>query len=224
MGAEGTLGFLGGSGPQGRGLALRLARAGHGVFLGSRDEARGRDAAQGLAAHARGNPVEGGGNDQAAQADVVFVTVPYEAQRDTLEPLADALSASLLVCCVNALDFEGGPHARRVEAGSAAQECAQIVPGARVVSAFHTVSAAGLLDLDAALHGDVPVCGDDPSDRERVVRLANAIGGLRGVHAGPLRHSGALEALTAMLISVNKLYATSAGVHLTGVDPGALAR
>lgn len=214
-----TIGFLGGTGPQGRGLGIRLAIAGQSVLLGSRGAERARHSAAGMSGLTGSGTVRGGSNaDVAAQSDIVFVTVPYEAQRATLEPLGDALQGKLVVNCVNALGFAGGPHALVVEAGSAAEECRDLLPGARVVSAFHTVSAAKLIDPAVALEGDVPVCGDDADDRQRVIELANAIPGLRGVHAGLLRHSGTLEAVTAMLIFVNKHYRTNAGIRFTSVD------
>jgi 8-hydroxy-5-deazaflavin:NADPH oxidoreductase len=216
-----VIGFLGGTGPQGRGLGLRLALAGHAVMLGSRSAEKAESLAVGLKVLARGADVRGGTNQQVAgECDVCFVALPYEGQRSTLEGLARDLEGKLVVNCVNALRFDGGPRVLDVEAGSSAEECRQLLPGARVTAAFHTVSAPKLLDPERTLEGDVPVCGDDPSDRETVVRLANAIGGLRGIHAGPLYHSRTLEALTALIISVNKLYKTSAGVQFTGVKAG----
>jgi len=216
-----AIGFLGGTGPQGRGLGLRFAIAGQSVLLGSRGAERARHTAAGLSGLSGPGVIRGGSNaDVAAQCDVVFVTVPYEGQRATLEPLGAALSGKLVVNCVNALGFSGGPHALAVEAGSAAEECRDLLPGARVTAAFHTVSAAKLIDPAVGLEGDVLVCGDDADDRQRVVELANAIPGLRGLHSGLLRHSGTLEAVTAMLIFVNKHYRTNAGIRLTGVDAG----
>lgn len=218
--SRGLIGFLGGTGAQGRGLALRFALAGHPVLIGSRDAGRAKEAADGLRGAAAGAEIEGADNAEvAARAEVVVVAVPYEGQRATLAGLADALAGKLVVNCVNALAFDGGPHALAVPAGSSAEECRDLLPGARVVGAFHTVSASALLDPAEVLEGDVPVCGDDPDAREEVVRLADAIAGLRGVHAGPLRCAGTLEALTAMLISVNKHYKVHAGVRITGL-PG----
>lgn len=215
-----TLGFLGGTGAQGRGLALRLGTAGHPVLIGSRDAARAREAAAALqAALPPGASISGAGNREvAARAAVVVVAVPYEAQRATVEGLADVVDGKVVVCCVNALAFDGGPHARRVEAGSAAEECRDLLPGARVVGAFHTVSAATLQDPAAVLDEDVPVCADDADARAEVVALADAIPGLRGVHAGPLWHSGTLEAVTALLVAVNRHYRAHAGVRITGLS------
>lgn len=216
-----TIGFLGGTGPLGRGLALRLAVAGHDVVLGSREAARAGALADEVRATVGdgGGEVSGGTNgDVAARADIVFLTMPFEGQRAVLEQVARHLDGKLVVSCVNALGFDGGPHAVPVAEGSAAEEARQLAPGARVVAAFHTVSAPKLEDRSAALEGDVAVVGDDADDRQRVVDLADAIG-LRGVHAGKLRHSHTLEALTAMIISVNKLHGTSAGIRFTGIDP-----
>jgi hypothetical protein len=212
--------ILGGTGPQGRGLGLRWALAGHAVVLGSRDAGRAQQQAADLKDLARGGDLRGADNVQAAAScDICVVAVPYEAQRATLEAVAEHLTGKLVVNCVNALAFDGGPRRVQVAAGSAAEECRDLLPGARVTSAFHTVSAAKLTDPGSALEGDVPVCGDDPADRARVVALADEIG-MRGISAGPLHHSATLEALTALIISVNRQYRTSAGIAFTSVDRG----
>ena len=211
-----TIGFLGGTGPEGRGLALRLGLAGHRVLLGSRDADRASDAARGLAEE-HGVDATGDTNDAVAKAaGVVFLVMPYEGLAPTLEAVGPSLSDKLVVCCVNRLGFEGGPHAVAVDAGSSAQEAAALVPDARMVGAFHTVSAAKMLDPSVALEGDVPVCGDDEDAREEVVALADATG-LRGVHAGKLYQSGTMEAVCALLIAVNKRYKTSTGITITNL-------
>jgi len=162
--------------------------------------------------------VRGAGNAEvAAGCDLCIVAVPYAGQRATLTEVGEHLRGKLVVNCVNALDLTGGPHRLEVAAGSAAQECAELLPGARVTAAFHTVSAAKLLDPGATLEGDVPVCGDDADARLATVALADALG-MRGVAAGPLHHSGTLEALAALIISVNRQYRTSAGIAFTNVD------
>jgi 8-hydroxy-5-deazaflavin:NADPH oxidoreductase len=212
-----VIGFLGGTGPLGRGLALRLSLAGHQTVIGSRDADRASERAAEL--KALGGDVGGAENREVASScEICFLTLPYSALRPTLDGLEPALGGKLVVCTVNALDFDGGPHRRSVSAGSAAEECQELLPGARVTAAFHTVSAPKLLDPDASLTGDVPVCGDDEGDRARVVALASEIGNLRGLHAGPLRHSAALEALTAMIISMNRYYRTSAGIAFTDIS------
>jgi NADPH-dependent F420 reductase len=212
------LGFLGGTGPQGRGLAARFAVAGRQVLLGSREAARGREVAAEVAAQT-GRPVSGGANDEVARtADVAFVVLPYAAQADTLAPLAEALAGKLVVNCVNHMVFDGdGPYAPGVPAGSAAQECAALLPRSIVVSAFHDISARALARLDTPMDAHVLVCGDDLDAKERVIALAADIPGLRGVDCGPLRMSRSVEDLTPVLLHVNKRYGTHASLKISGL-------
>jgi len=212
----GPVAVLGGTGNQGRGLALRLARAGRPVLVGSRNTARAQAAAGELSVY---GDVRGTDNAAAARdADIVIVSVPYDALEATLQEVGPALEGRLAVSCVNALGFDGGPHALILEAGSAAEEARALAPGARWAAAFHTVSAAHLIDPNCVLAEDVPVCADDPDDRREVVDLVDAIDGLRGIEAGTLHRSATLEALTALCIVVNKRYRTSSGIRFSGVD------
>lgn len=212
------LGFLGGTGPQGRGLAARFALAGHHVLLGSRDAARGQEAAAEVAAQTA-RAVSGGANEDVARsADIAFVVLPYAAQADTLAPLADALAGTLVVNCVNHMVFDGdGPYAPGVAAGSAAQECAELLPGSVVVSAFHDISARALGRLDTPMDAHVLVCGDDEAAKERIIALAGEIPGLRGVDCGPLRMSRSVEDLTPVLLHINKRYGTHASLKISGL-------
>lgn len=212
------LGFLGGTGPQGSGLALRFAAAGYPVLIGSREEAKGREAAAELSERG-GAPMSGGCNEDVARtADIVFVVVPYAAQADTVAPLADTLAGKVVVNCVNHMLFdEQGPYAPGVPAGSAAQECADLLPGTSVVSAFHDISARALGKLDQPMDADVLVCGDDQEAKERVIELAGRIPGLRGVDCGPLRMSRAIEDLTPVLVNVNRRYKTHASLRIAGL-------
>lgn len=215
-----TLGFLGGTGPQGRGIAARLALAGHTVLLGSRESERGRTAAAELAVETGcGSGVRGGGNlEVSSDAEVVFVVVPYEAQAETLRPLAAALDGKIVVNCVNHMAFdEVGPYAPGVPAGSAAQECAELLPGSRVVSGFHDISARALARLDQPVQADALICGDDAEAKELVVALAGEIPGMRGVDCGPLRLSRVLEDLTPVLVSINRRYKTHASLRVAGL-------
>jgi 8-hydroxy-5-deazaflavin:NADPH oxidoreductase len=222
--AREVLGFLGGTGPLGRGLALRLAVAGHPVVLGSRDAERARAAATSLRATATGAgaaaAVEAEGEENraaAARADVLFVCVPADGLRYALEQVAPAVrDDTLVISAVNALAFDGEARAVPVEGVSSAQLCARLLPQARVTAAFHTVSAPKLEDLDAQLEGDVAVCGN-ADDRSRVIALADAIPRLRGVHAGSLTQAGTLEALTALIIAVNRHYKRSVGMRFTNL-------
>lgn len=212
------LGFLGGTGPQGCGLALRFAAVGHSVLLGSRDEAKGRGKAAELCDE-HGLHLEGGANaDVARTADVVFVVVPYAAQADTIAPLADALAGKVVVNCVNHMLFdEQGPYPGVVAAGSAAQECAELLPGSCVVSAFHDISARALAKLAEPIDADVLVCGDDAEAKGRVIALAGRIEGLRGVDCGPLRMSRVVEDFTPLLVNVNRRYGTHASLRIAGL-------
>jgi NADPH-dependent F420 reductase len=213
------IGILGGTGPQGRGLTRRFAAAGHEVVIGSRSAERAQEVA---ADYVSVGSVTGGSNADAAAADLVVVTVPYEGHADLLAGLAEQLSGKIVVDCVNPLGFDKqGPYALPVEAGSAAQEAQQILPGSTVVAAFHHVSAV-LLDDPAVqtLEGDVLVLGEDREAVQTVCDLATAIPGARGIYAGRLRLAGQVEAMTANLIAINRRYKAHAGLTVTDLPPG----
>lgn len=215
--------ILGGTGPQGRGIGYRLARAGFSVVLGSRDEARGVEVAAELAAlpGASAGTLRGAANRAAVwSADVVVVAVPYDGHAALLTDLADHLMGRLVIDCVNPLGFDKlGPYGLAVEMGSAAEEAAALLPDSTVTGAFHHLAAPLLLDPDSDLsHEDVLVCGDDRAAKERVIQLATAVTGGRGLDVGRLRMARQLEPLTAVLISVNKRYRTRAGIALTGLN------
>ena len=211
-----TIGILGGTGPQGRGLTRRLAAAGHSVIVGSRTAARAQEVA---AAYAEVGPVRGADNAEAARADLVILAVPYEGHADLLRSLASELAGKIVVDCVNPLGFDKqGPFPLKVDAGSAAQEAQQILPDSTVIAAFHHVSAVLLDDPEVDhIEGDVMVLGEDREAVQQVCDLATAIPGARGVYAGRLRNAGQVEALTANLISVNRRYKAHAGLRMTDV-------
>lgn len=218
-----TIGFLGGTGDQGRGLARRLALAGEEVVLGSRDAQRAATAAEELGQSVPREVaarISGASNAEVARrCDPVVVAVPYDGHRQLLMALADDLAEKVVVDCVNPLGFDGqGAYALDVAAGSAAQEAAEVVPQARVVAAFHHVSAVLLLDPGVdAVDTDVLVLGDDRDATDAVIALAGSISGMRGVYAGRLRNARQVEALTANLISVNRRYTAHAGIRVTDV-------
>lgn len=218
------LGFVGGTGPQGQGLALRFAHAGYPVLIGSRSADKAKDVVRSLAVD--GLDMHGMANiDACAQAEVVFVTVPYAAQRDTLAGLAGVIADKIVVNCVNALEFdERGPVPGHVPAGSAAEECAQLLPLARVVSAFHGVSARRLLRVGEPITVDVLICGDDEDAKQVVARLAAEIPGMWGVDCGPLRLSGPIEHITPVLLSINRRYKLNAGIRIAGLARGECPR
>ncbi|MEV4414154.1 NADPH-dependent F420 reductase [Catellatospora sp. NPDC049609] len=214
-----TVGILGGTGDQGRGLAYRLALAGQQVLIGSRSAERAQAAAQELT-ELSGASVGGGENaDVAARSDVLIVAVPYAGHADTLAGLADALVGKIVVDCVNPLGFDKqGPYALKVAEGSAAQQAEALLPGARVTAAFHHVSAELLADPSVtSMDLDILVLGDDRDAVAVVQALAGRIPGMRGVHAGRLRNAGQVEALTANLIAMNKRYKAHSGIRVTDV-------
>jgi NADPH-dependent F420 reductase len=215
-----TVAILGGTGPEGRGLALRWARAGVPVVIGSRDAARATDVAAGLSP-GDGLPLSGAANaDAAREADIVLVAVPWEGHERTLRALTDELGGKLVVDIVNPLRFdEGGPVTIRVPDGSAAEQARALLPRSTVVAGFHHVSAKHLLDESHPVDTDVLVCGDDRAAKHRVMALAERIPGVRGVDAGPLRLAHILEHWTSVLISVNREYRANTGVRLTGLVP-----
>lgn len=147
----------------------------------------------------------------------MFVTVPYEAQTTTLAPLADACAGKVVVCCTAPIDFSGGgPAPVRVDAGSAAQECAALLPGSDVVAGLQWVPS-GALRRGHPLEMDVPLVGDDEAAVAAAARVVASIDGLRPLPAGPLRLAASLEGLTPLLLSINARYRVHSGVRLTGL-------
>ncbi len=215
--AQLTIGVLGGTGDQGRGLASRLAAAGNPVVIGSRSTDRAQAAAEELG----GAPgIRGMANpDAAREADLVIVAVPWEGHRDLLTSLAGALAGKIVVDCVNPLGFDQrGAYPLPVDEGSAAQQAAAVLPDSRVVGAFHHVSAVVLLDPEVTtVDLDVLVLGDDREATDLVQALAARIPGVHGVYAGRLRNCGQVEALTANLVSVNRRYKAHAGLRITDI-------
>ncbi|MFJ4470730.1 NADPH-dependent F420 reductase [Streptomyces sp. NPDC089424] len=210
-----VVGVLGGTGPQGKGLAYRLARAGQKVIIGSRAAERAEAAAGEL-----GHGVEGADNAECARrSDVVIVAVPWEGHGKTLEALREELAGKLVVDCVNPLGFDKqGAYALKPEEGSAAQQAAALLPDSRVAAAFHHLSAVLLQDpAIEEIDTDVMVLGEERADVEIVQALAGRIPGMRGIFAGRLRNAHQVESLVANLISVNRRYKAHAGLRVTDV-------
>lgn len=219
-----ALGFIGGTGPLGRGLAARWARAGHEVHIGSRHVERAEEAVADVRERigTDGGDIRAATNEDAvAAAEIVVLAVPYEAQAAALPPLRDAIGSRIVVNVVNPMTFdERGPRAVPVEAGSAAEECQALLPDARVVSAFHDVSSRRLLKVDDAIVTHVLVCGDDEEAIHRVLHLASRIEGMWGVRCGPLRNSSYVENLTPLILAINRTYGIQAGILIEGVEGG----
>ncbi|WP_456696829.1 NADPH-dependent F420 reductase [Aeromicrobium sp. P5_D10] len=211
---------VGGTGPQGRGLAYRFAVAGHRVVLGSRDAGRAGEKADEINEKLSSADVRGADNASAAEAaDVVLLAVPWDGHADLVAGLADQLAGKIVISCVNPLGFDAdGPYGLVLEE-SAAQETQRLVPTARVIGAFHHVAALSLWKTaDPLSHEDVLVCGDDDEAKAVVMSLAASVTGKVGIDAGALRLARQLEPLTAVLISMNKRYKTRSGIAITGVS------
>jgi NADPH-dependent F420 reductase len=218
--------IIGGTGALGAGMALRWARAGRAIVIGSRAAERAEEAAARIRDRVTGAEVEGLVNAEAARrAEVVFLTVPFRAQSENLNNLRDVLEpGQILVDCTVPLAAAVSGRATRslgVWQGSAAQQAQEMVPdGVTVISALHTVSAPTLADLDADLDEDVLICGERKADKARVAGLIEEVTGLRAVNAGALEMARIVEQLTPMLISINSRYKTHAGVRVTGLPDG----
>jgi hypothetical protein len=214
------VGILGGTGPQGRGLARRFAAAGHDVVIGSRSAERAERVAAEYPSAENSGRIIGASNSDAAAAELVIVTVPYDGHAELLSSLSHQLTGKIVVDCVNPLGFDSrGPYPLRVTAGSAAQEAEQLLPGSTVIAAFHHVSAVLLDDPTVeSFTDDVLVLGEDRDAVAVVCDLATAIPGARGIYAGRLRNAGQVEALSANLIAINRRYKTHAGIAISGVS------
>jgi hypothetical protein len=219
--AELSLAFLGGTGDQGRGLARRFAIAGNRVVIGSRQAERAAQAAAELTKTVPdASLVTGVTNEEAAAtADVIVIAVPWEGHETLVTALAPALTGKVVIDCVNPMGFDKqGAFALPVEAGSAAQQAAALLPESTVVAAFHHVSAVLLLDESVpTIDTDVLVLGDDRAATDLVQALVDRIAGMRGIYGGRLRNAGQIEALTANLVSINRRYKAHAGLRVTDV-------
>ena len=215
-----NLAFVGGTGPEGLGLAIRFAHAGHEVAIGSRSTERGEEGAQKIRDAVPGARASGGANaDVLASADVVFLTFPYSGQKDTLEALGGRLDGKIVCNVVAPLDFvQGiGAVALNVEGKSAAQEAAAQLPNSTVVSAFQNMSAEKLMELGHPVDCDVLVCGKDAEAKQVIIGLANEIEGVRGIDAGGLSQSRYVEMITSLLINLNRKHKTHTSIKIVGL-------
>ena len=217
--------IVGGTGALGFGLALRLGREGVPIVIGSRDAGRAEEAsrrAQGLVPDGLFRGLEN--SDAVRRAEVVILSVPFRSQSETLTNLKAALqSEQLLVDATVPLAAAVSGKATRtlgVWQGSAAQQAQEMAPeGVRVISAFHSVSAALLADLDHDMDEDVLICGDRREDKARLSKLVELVPGLRAVDCGPLEIARITEQLTPLMISINVRNKVRAGIRITGLHP-----
>jgi 8-hydroxy-5-deazaflavin:NADPH oxidoreductase len=215
--------IVGGTGALGFGLALRLARGGVPVVIGSRDAGRAEEAAQKARQKLPEGSFSGLQNEAAArEAEIVVLSVPFRNQVENVANLHHVLTdGQLLIDATVPLAAAFGGKATRtlgVWQGSAAQQARELLPdGVPVVSAFHTVSAALLTDLDHRLDEDILICGDRRQDKARVAELVERIDGLRPVDCGPLEMARIVEQLTPLIISINVRNKVRAGIKITGL-------
>ena len=213
------LGIIGGTGPEGRGLALRFALAGEQVLIGSREEGRAREAAESISGLVPPGSVRGALNREVArEAGTVFVAVPYAAHRETLSCLRRELAGKTVVDVVSPLAFsKGRATAIIVEEGSAALQAQAVLKDSAVVSAFHTISAVGLLASGESIDSDVVVCADDEPAKDLVMKLAERIPGVRAINGGGLENARYVEDFTALLLNINRIYRAHSTIKIVGI-------
>ncbi|MGH9081655.1 MAG: NADPH-dependent F420 reductase [Acidimicrobiales bacterium] len=217
------IGILGGTGPAGRGLAVRLAAAGEHPVIGSREADRAATVAADLvrAWPDRDLHITGHSNEQAASCDLVVVATPWDSAIVTVRPLAPALSGKVVVSMANALVKEGRAFLALVPPrGSVAASIQAALPDSLVSASFHHLPASEMEKLTSRLRADVLVCSDHDAASAATVALVDRIEGLRGVDAGRLDQAAPIEAFTAVLISVNIRHKVHASVELTGLGEG----
>jgi NADPH-dependent F420 reductase len=213
-----TIAILGGTGKEGAGLGARWALAGYPIVIGSRDAERAHAKALEIREQAHTLAVVGHTNAEAAAlGEVVVVALPANGLGSTLPELREACRGKVVVSTVVALTF-GGPRLFTPPAiGSSAEEVQELLPGARVVAAFHHIAAHELADTGHPIECDLLMCGADAEAKNVVAGLAASMG-LRSIDAGPLSNAGALEGITAVLATINRRYKRKdAGIRITGL-------
>ncbi len=211
--------FIGGTGPEGLGLAMRFAKAGHAVFIGSRTEERAAEAVAKVQEKVPEGEVYGGFNHEGAEkADVIFLTVPADAHESTLREMAEVIGDTILVDPVVPMVWDkDGPRAIAVEEGSAAMQARAIADKAKVVSAFHHLDGTQLQKIDKPMQGDIIVCADHKGAKKKVMDLVEDIEYVRAVDGGGLQNARYLEEWTVLLLHLNKIYKAHSGVRIVGI-------
>ena len=213
------IGFIGGTGPEGMGLALRFAMAGERVAIGSRDNARAQKAARRISQLSRNSTVSGALNEGVARvANLAFVTVPYAAQQETLESITGQLAGKIVVEVSTPLI--GGKEATKtipVAEGSAALEAQAALPASTVVAAFQTISAQDLLMPEMPVDSDVVVCADNSGARDQIIKLAEEIDGVRAINGGGLQNACYVENIAVLLLNINRIYKARSAIKIMGI-------
>lgn len=213
-----TVGILGGTGPAGRGVAIRLASGGYDVLIGSRDATRAEEVASTLLARG-GGVIRGVGNEAAAGAEVVVVATPWDSAVETVRKLREPLAGKVVVSMVNALVREGRELLPLYPSrGSMASQIAFALPESRVVGAFHHLPAKEMEDLDSGLEADVALVGDSAEAMDLVASMVEAMPGLRPVVVGSLSLASAVEAFTAVCVTINIRHRAHSSLRFAGLD------
>jgi NADPH-dependent F420 reductase len=214
------VGILGGTGPAGRGLAVRLAQAGVQVTLGSRDAERAAAVAGEVVAAwpDRTLPIEGADNEGAASADIVVLATPWDSAISTLKPLRGLLAGKVVISMANALVKEGREMLALVPPrGSVAAAVQAALPDSLVAAAFHHLPASEMENLESGLEADVLVCSDHPDATAATVGLIELLHGLRPLDAGSLNQAAAIEAFTAVCITLNIRHKVHSTLRMAGI-------
>ena len=218
-----NIGLIGGTGPEGLGLAMRLALAGEAVRIGSRKPERAADAAATIteAVTAAGGSADAGGAvnaDVVADCGIVIIVVPFDGHEATLRDLREPIGSKVVIDAAVPLVFNDGvPGVAVVGQGSATEQAQALLPDARVIGAFHNLSAKKLQDLSKPMEGDVFVTGNDEEAKQQVVQLIESMSNLRPIDAGPLAMSRFVEDLTALILGINRRYKAQAAVQMVGI-------
>jgi NADPH-dependent F420 reductase len=213
-----NIAILGGTGKEGAGLAVRWAKLGHSIIIGSRDPERAKNKAAELRGAAHAIPIVGHGNAEAATlGELVVVALPAAGLGATLPEAREACRGKVVVSTVVPLTFGGPRLFTPPPAGSSAEEVQALLPEARVVAAFHHIAAHELADAEHPIECDLLICGQDAPAKETVTQLGRSMG-LRVLDVGPLANAGPLEGITAVLATINRRYKLkNSGIKITGV-------
>ncbi len=220
MNTKYDIGIIGGTGDAGCGLAVRLAKAGHVVTIGSREEQKAKQVENNIIANYNGLKTRGATNQEAATCPIVIVATPWDSTIATLRPLKDELKDKTVVSMVNSVIMENKEmHSVIPASGSMAFEIANLLKSDTVTGAFHHLPAKQLLKLETQLDQDVVVFGDNDQAVEQTLELTNSIKNLKGVYVGSIKLSFAVEAFTSVLVSASIRHKGHASIKLTGIKP-----
>ncbi|HEX3794001.1 MAG TPA: NADPH-dependent F420 reductase [Acidimicrobiales bacterium] len=214
------IGILGGTGPAGRGVAVRLAQAGVSVTLGSRDAERAAEVAAGVVAKwpTMTLDITGADNAGAAAADVVVLATPWDSAIATVKVLRDPLQGKVVISMANALIKEAREMLALIPPrGSVAAAVQAALPGSLVAAAFHHLPASEMENLESGLEADVLVCSDHPEATKQTIELVDLMNGLRPLDAGSLSQAAAIEAFTAVCITLNIRHKAHSTLRMSGI-------